>query len=321
MEELPVPGPETGWLWDRVAAVDSQQVLLTARRQEGETRSFLYDGERLFENNPAQGVDSGLWITRAGSIWLDSSDGLHRFEDGRWVLRQQALVEADRTGVATSSSRALLVRGSCTEPINIRGLDSTIGTRTDLFSTWRARATTNLLSADMSADGLAIFVYETGDVRLYQDREWSSVDLAPARRDGVNFVHIGEGGDLWVASPRGHHLFRTSLGRWGRVRRPFPDPRNRVHAILMDGDVMWMGTAGGVNVHNRPAGSEWRTEILGQDVSQVTGLAQDQAGGIWVTSGNSFEGALHWNGTDWSGSFHAGGRTSPARSGRSRARG
>lgn len=251
MEELPVPAPDAGWLWDRVAAVDSQQILLTARRQEGEARSFLYDGERLFENNPAQGVDSGLWITRAGSIWLDSSDGLHRFEDGRWVLRQQALVEAVRTGVRpiveSASGEGFVYRTHQHPRPGLYHWDSD-----GPLQYLESEGDNNLLSADMSADGLAIFVYETGDVRLYEDREWSSVDLAPARRDGVNFVHIGEGGDLWVASARGLHLFRSSLGRWGRVRRPFPDPRNRVHAILMDGDVMWMGTAGGVNVHNRP---------------------------------------------------------------------
>jgi PAS domain S-box-containing protein len=60
-----------------------------------------------------------------------------------------------------------------------------------------------------------------------------------------------------------------------------------------------LGTAGGLDIHRSDGTVQYITEIAGQSLYGITGLAEDQDGNIWISSGASFDGTYCWNRASW----------------------
>jgi len=258
--------------------------------EEGGVRDITPSGALLF---PAH-----LWPSRQGSVWLNDGVGLFHLEEGGWV---------PRIGPSASHLDITFLRES-SGPRGVAFL-RTPHSRLGLLS-WEGEETPRriveegenaVVSGVVTPDGLLFAVYETGDVRARGRDGWVSPEIPRSRAVGLHFVFQDSRGDLWFASERGLHLFRRTIRRWTSIRYPFPDARNRVNDILAspEGGDLWLATGGGL-VHHQPTGSiEWIKEIDGEKLGSVTGLARDSLGGIWVTSGASFQGAYRWNGRRW----------------------
>ena len=244
------------------------------------------------------GQGQNAWRARSGRVWVHTGHGLLRWSgrrwsplpvEGRWT-KLVGLVLENRRGQGMAFREG---------PPDRRSLLS-----------WspgqRAREVTSegrnlLLSGDLRDDGQALMLWETGDVRFLNREGWKSVSsISSSRTQGLYFAYLAENGDVWLASSRGLHWFRDSLNRWTSLSFPFPDLRNRVHAILSTSDgAIWIGTQVGLGRWS-PTDPPGRVPIpCPQPRPGVTGLARDSSGGIWAVSGSSFQGAYRWDGEGW----------------------
>ncbi len=242
----------------------------------------------------------GLWRARSGRLWIDTWRGLAVREGGRWRLREDSI----RQDAAVRRITPVLVE----DPSGV-GIAQRIFPVPEMgLMGWEdggplrsipGEGHNPALAADVR-DGIVWVIYDTGDLRVLEHGVWRSVVLPTPRIDGLDFIHFADNGDLWVSSADGLHLFRSSAARWERRRWPFPDPRNRINAILVDRDtVTWLATEGGLVTRDAEGRETWINSILGRPPQVGTGLAQDSSGDIWLTSGLDLDGALRWDGKDW----------------------
>ena len=125
-------------------------------------------------------------------------------------------------------------------------------------------------------------------------------DLLPAALRDVHDAVFRRNGDLLLATAEGvwlHHMANTPWERW---YTPDGGARNRIVEILpaSNGDT-WLGTDGGVEVRHADGSVSWLEEALGRDLRIVTGLAEDPEGGIWISSGAYWDGALRFVQGQW----------------------
>ncbi|MFC1791724.1 PAS domain S-box protein, partial [Gemmatimonadota bacterium] len=297
---LPIPGVD----WERYSArraVPSQWGLVLTLRDREEDRFgvFLLEDEEVRDITPEDGLSrsSSLWRALSGTVWLNGDSGLLHYTGSGWMAVTDPSPELFNTSAfwetAQGTSFAFL-----SIPLDQRGL-ITWDSRREILRV-PGEGENVVLSGTATQDGLVLVVYETGDVRILESGRWSSANLPPNRRDAVHFVYADSQGDIWFASAGGLHLYRRSLRRWTSLRHPFPDARNRVNDILLTGEnEVWLGTGEGLLIYRDDQLVEGITEIRGSPLGVVTGLARDSTGGIWVTSGASFQGAYRWADGSW----------------------
>ncbi len=144
-----------------------------------------------------------------------------------------------------------------------------------------------------------IVSYSNGIVLHRRDDAWRELTAPHESLYGVRLLQFRPNGDLWVGNRRGLSLYQRSLARWSRLRDP-RDPLREVLSVLVASDgTIWAGTTLGVRVW-QPDGTVQRIDaIAGTPVRIVTGLAEDSAGHIWISSGSNFQGAFRWDGQRW----------------------
>lgn len=260
---------------------------------------FLWEGQNVRELEPPGSLEParGLWSTPSGAVFLAASSGLFRYEEGLWHPVVAEVEEGYRfSGVSEAPDGSGLA--SQVSPLHQRGLHLWDGGRRSRYLPGEGEHT--VLSGVTTVDGNRILLYETGDIRLLGQSGWITPSFPLARSKGLHYVFEDRLGNLWFASNTGLHLFRRSIQRWRSLRFPFPDPRNRVNGLLVSrsGDV-WIATHGALGRMDESGRVEWTREILGVDVSVTTGLAEDSEGGIWVTSGATFQGAFRFHQGRW----------------------
>jgi PAS domain S-box-containing protein len=161
-----------------------------------------------------------------------------------------------------------------------------------------------MVSGDTDLSGeTSIVVFDNGAALELEGETVRTLDLN--RRLGfrinlVRYLTASDGEGIWFGTTDRLYLFRSSVTRWGRIERDFPDSRNRVHGLMVHSRTgrLWQATAGGVNVHESVSESRWYTEIAGKDVTIATGLAEAADGTVWLSSGASFRGVLRFSG-EW----------------------
>lgn len=255
--------------------------------RDGEARRIVVGGDLRDAH--------ALWAPRSGRIWAGFEDGIRVLERAEWVH-----VDSTRftTHVIETRSGGTFVAKS--SPPAERGLSRL---RDGVLEFVSEEGGHLLTSGDLDADGnTGLFIYDSGDIRVLSNGGFGALDSENARFEGATFARFSASrpGDLWVGNVGALHLYRRSLGRWGTVRRDFPDTRNWVNDLLIDQrGALWMGTAGGVSRHLGPTATEWFLEILGRDVSIVTTVTESADGSVWIGSGASFEGVLRWADERW----------------------
>jgi len=151
-------------------------------------------------------------------------------------------------------------------------------------------------------DGEGLATFESGDVQVRLDGAWVSLgdsfNGSMLRR--ATSLYIAPNGDIWAGTNGSINVFRSRLAP---LRHKFfapGDGRNNVHEILRrrDGE-LWFATSDGIAVQE--TGGSWRSisSIGGTRLGIVTGLAEDEAGDVWVTSGSSFGGAFRLSRGQW----------------------
>ncbi len=239
-----------------------------------------------------------LWISATGRVWLNAPGGLYYWSGKDWVKKSATptstryvtrLVEgADGSGLAFVAT-----------PMNLRGLwewSSDSDLRRNI-----AEGDNVAVAMALGADGDALVVHETGHVRVRHSGRWSFLDPAPDQLRRALFVKYRTSGDLWIGTRNGLFLHRRTANRWAQRVHPFPDPRNRIHALSLtrDGADLWVATGNGIEIHKGDGSIEWIDTIMNTRLGTVTGLAADSSGNMWVSSGAQFQGAFRWDGNRW----------------------
>ncbi|MEJ2186202.1 MAG: ATP-binding protein [Gemmatimonadota bacterium] len=301
-QPVPLPSSLDGWSIVRAFPTGAQSLVLSLRRPTSSVQRVVrVAGDSvvaLDAPGPVEAKGAAMWQTRSGAVWAQTPAGLEVLSEGQWrpiyaidpdPVRWVAEVHDDSAGRGVAvingsfSANELLVWSDEREPQPV------------------ARESRDMvMSADVLSDSVTVVVYETGDVRIRDGNDWRPVDLPQNRSEGVYFVRETRDGDLWFASISSLHRFRRSLHRWTGIRYPFPDPRNRINDILLARDSsVWLATSGGVGHHRPGSPVQWTRTLAGVRNPVITGIAQDPAGGVWVSSGHSFTGAYRWDGHRW----------------------
>ena len=269
---------------------------------ESNARSLLvrmHEGAVELTEPPAPlDVNSRLSTSRQGDPLLGTMRGLYRWRNGAWAQ----VIVLDESGTRFSAAAenehgeglAVMV-----DLVTSHGLVTWDGGGLTLAS---AEGANPIRSLDIGPAGDATVIYETGHIRVRTDGRWGDAAPTPPEvRESARVARYTADGDIWIGTARGLFLYRAGSSRWTTREFPFPDQRNRVHALLRrpDGSI-WTGTGDGLVVHRLERGTpESVREILGVRLGIVTGLAEDGFGNVWVTSGASFHGAFRWNGRQW----------------------
>ena len=249
---------------------------------------------RLVTTPPGSGrVEPGT----GGRPWLTAHGlGLLRWEEPGWparpVLAGVDLVDAfaDKPGLWVASVRAGRRDSGLWEQDQATG-----------GAPRRVTAdTAHLIALIDNGEGLATFA--SGDVQVRLEGEWRSLrnNFNGALLRRASSILLRENGEIWAGTNGGVNVFRSQAAALKHRVFPPGDGRNSVNELLRrrNGE-LWVATSNGV-VIEQPSG-EWRsvTTAAGGQLGVVTGLAEDAAGDMWISSGSSFGGALRLSGSTW----------------------
>ena len=229
------------------------------------------------------------------TVWLRVADGAFRRQGNDWVRELQG--RELRYLTAGADGRRY---GAVELPIEDRGLWS-----------WEPGGELSRLTGRVSdlirviagaADGRLLVVQESGTI-LWKNNTRDSIkrlDPVPAALRDIQDAVFRRNGDLLLATAEGVWLHHTANTSWERWYTPDGGARNRIVEILpaSNGDT-WLGTDGGVEVRHTDGSVSWYEEALGHDLRIVTGLAEDPEGGIWISSGAYWDGALRFFQGQW----------------------
>ncbi|MFQ5703992.1 MAG: PAS domain S-box protein [Gemmatimonadales bacterium] len=155
----------------------------------------------------------------------------------------------------------------------------------------------------MGTDTAGNVVTATASGRLVVRRggRWKVVSSIPQALGVTRSLLVQASGNVWAITPGRIFLNRTSSHRWRRWTAIDTRVGDRTNAILPTSDgTLWAATDSGVLVGSSPTAMRRITSIGGRKIYNVTGLAEDREGGIWISSGSDFPGAYRWFDDRWS---------------------
>ena len=229
-----------------------------------------------------------------GTLWLRAPLALYRYDaDGQWIQEQQGLDLAH--AVITPDGR----RYAAVElPFEKRGI-----------WTWRSGQAAEQLpqaQSDLARDiavsptGQILVIFESGTALVIDGEQATELRPGPPELRDAQDAAYGSNGDLWIAGGGGISVHRSVVVPWQRWVTADAGARNRVDEILIASDgAVWVGTDGGVEVRHPDGRVDWIDQVAGQDLRIVTGLGEDDEGGIWVSSGASWDGAFRYYQGQW----------------------
>jgi signal transduction histidine kinase/CheY-like chemotaxis protein len=291
----PVPGLDAlGLGLTQLAPADAERVIVLGGNHR---LAFLRDGQ--VEDLPGP-PSAPLGLHDAGHGALVSTDeGLYSWREGRWRL-----VVGSRQGPPGVLAASIAEDGegiaSVEHPAELRG-------------TWRWSAgqpaqrdpsapQARAVAVDAGPRGHAVVFLNNGQAWWRSGERWRPVvsgDLSPELTEVIT-TSFRKNGDLWVATESGLWLYRASSRRWNVHAWRRGDERNQVNALFRarDGRLL-AGTAEGAAALT-PAGE---LQFLGapgpSGRAVVTGIAEDDAGRIWIGSGFAFQGVYVLEGGRW----------------------
>ncbi|MBM3812341.1 MAG: response regulator [Acidimicrobiia bacterium] len=264
---------------------------LSIRTKDGTTRPFPLPDDQTWR---VQGLFRGRY-----SVLLLDRQGLYRL---RGVENPETLI--------SSPTKAGFSFGTIAENARGEGIAS-IGTPQDKVGIWSWTASRpprrveqlpadSLQTADISPTGEILMIYRSGHVMMRSQGVWRHGSRLPPPIWDATTARYRDNGDLWVGTTGGLFLHRSTSQRWTNSVFPFPDNRNSVNALVAgkDGTVL-AATAGGLVVRKADGSVSSFDRPGGPSQDAITGVASDEAGNIWISSGSSFAGAWRWNGSRW----------------------
>jgi signal transduction histidine kinase len=260
----------------------------------------VYDDGTIypFDRSPAEhGRCINVWHNEGGSIWVETERGLYRVDGGTWKLIIPSAHEPFHLINLVENSRHEVVAAIRT-PYEVRGIWEWSGDSPPRKR--NAHLDDVVKCIDLDDSGRVIVAYRSGDVEYREDGNWRLLQGFSHRFPEINQLAFRPNGDLVIVTSATTYLCRTSLARWTYVRHEPRGPWDRVNEILLTGSKsLWTATAAGVEFRTPAGVTKSFPSINGVDLHEITGLAEDSSGGIWISSGSTITGAYRWDGSTW----------------------
>jgi signal transduction histidine kinase/ligand-binding sensor domain-containing protein/ActR/RegA family two-component response regulator len=261
---------------------------------------YVYDGVR-FARHPERLPTGGgsqvlLSAGQQQDLWFGGPPGLLHSRGGKWehALPSQSPISIESLVFGVHFG-LMALRG----PLALRGLWE-----------WNSGGWTRVngseqdvvVSAAISNANEAVVASESGQAAVCVAGRWQTIrqGLGALMLRRPSAIGFQRNGTLWVASESGISAYRTGVNTWLRAQFPAPDLRNTIHEVLVrkNGEI-WTGGIEGVTVRRAGQEPELIRRAAGIDIRNVTGLAEDDAGRVWVSSGSEFGGAVQWEHGKW----------------------
>ncbi|NOT01990.1 MAG: response regulator [Phycisphaerales bacterium] len=305
-----VPVPDAAHSMDVVGLVAAGDGFLLLTTHDGGRDCLIWsmnaaeDIAAVVEPAPVLGVhpwnsDPRIFRTAAGSILLNTWDGVYRHAGRGWelLLSTHGGPGLDVSGVVEDADGFGLI--AVNAPIE----------RLGLYEFKQGAAATRCAqdhaepvgSMAVGPNGLVVVAFESGAIAVRRHPgEWSHHKTLIPALETISLVSFREDGDLWVGVSGGLYLARGGPQRWNDRWVGFLEPRNRVHEIIQGADgAIWIATSDGVEQVTPDGAKAHYDQVGGRRIGAVTGLAEDENGHIWITSGSGFQGAYRWDGREW----------------------
>jgi len=143
-------------------------------------------------------------------------------------------------------------------------------------------------------DALVLLVGGTYCTRA-GDGVWRGPYRAPPELEAASIVRFLASGDLVVGGRDGLAWLQRSRSAWGTLGLANPTPASQVVLALLPtrSGELWVGTAAGLEHHVTGKPVELIDELDGQRLRDITALAEDDQGRVWIGSGSgSLDGIL-----------------------------
>jgi PAS domain S-box-containing protein len=280
---------------ERFVIVDSNKLFFSTRVKMLVYNTALVDSLKFPGIEHYQHDTRDLLQTQSGT-WLNSNVGVFKYFNNRWVKKLNPALQkysincikenADGSGVVSIGFP--FVHRGIWEWKKDGHLRKNISVRGDGVTTM-----------DISLCRDIIAVEKTGSIMLRTKGKWSIMTVLPNQMRDVVMVRFRRNGDLWVGTKRGLFLFKQHLFYWEHKQNK-NSIRNRVHEIIRSVDgTIWLATADGLEKYFSDRSSEMITHIHNKPLYEVTGIAEDNQGKIWIGSGSGFDGTYCWDGVLW----------------------
>lgn len=153
---------------------------------------------------------------------------------------------------------------------------------------------------DVAPSGDALVALTSGAILVRRKGAWNLQATPPSPLRVVRRLRFRGNGDLWVSTPSGLYLHRSSSRRWVKAGLPGEKQWSRVNEILESrrGET-WLATSRGLVVRDPEGHYRAIHQAAGFQLGVVTGMAEDSRGDLWVSGGYRMPGALRWDGRNW----------------------
>lgn len=234
---------------------------------------------------------------RTVSPWLISANGLYRLQNNRWepIIYGKQIPQIMEIAENNAGKAMIVING----PVAMRGVWE--WSQGNPLKRIPLPGRDMALTLDIAPNNDVVIINFSGAMWLYRNSKLTPLQYIQSQRrmnsSGVKFTSTG---DLWVASQQGLYYYRSKYECWSFLGRGNFDPRDRIHDIVLrkNGE-LWLATADGIDIL-RPDGSRRSIEsIKGTVLNEVTGMAEDTGGRMWISSGSGFSGVYCFDGADW----------------------
>ncbi|MFA6470041.1 MAG: two-component regulator propeller domain-containing protein, partial [Bacteroidota bacterium] len=234
-----------------------------------------------------------IWRLRSGALWSLGNAGIARYKNNQWdiIFKNQSA----RSIVDNQSGDGLL---SLESPRTLMGIWEWSANGEPHYS--KTERGLPIRSLDISPSGVAIAVYQSGEIRIRRNGIWRFLKYTPPQISNAQVVKFRDNEDLWIGTDNGLFLYRNTFPQWTHWRYPFTDKRNIVMEVFKtSSEEVWIGTMDGLVIHQQNGNERRITHIDGKPLGLITGINEDNEGAIWIGSGATFSGAYRWDGVSW----------------------
>lgn len=295
--EVAIPLKEDESLTSTNSASDAHAFFLTTRG-----RVLEFDGEVFVDRTATISTKMGNPISferqSAGGPWLFTTRGLFQWRNDGWRQRSHENLQMLPASIYVSENVSGDVVVGIQTPVEKRGVwtSSKGDSRVERIS----YPIETLRSVAFGPNRSAVAILRSGSVLQKSQNSWSRIDPIPPGFRNARICWFRANGELWVATLHGLWLFHTGSELWTNLRYPGGDFRNAVNELLYQSTgALWAGTHDGLTIRQPSGKTESIRTAAGVKIPGITGLAEDQRGNIWATSGSSFGGAIQFDGQRW----------------------
>jgi PAS domain S-box-containing protein len=246
-----------------------------------------------------QGITQ-VYSTKNGNIWLTFPDGLYRRQGKSWNVKLRSPSFQERLVVLSVTennhgSGICLVRGPA-EKIGIWEWTHNGPLRQSKL----AKPVLYIVSADIDENDNVVAVAQAGEIFVRHGGRWNMLPFLPENASSITSVLFRRNGDLCLGSDDGLRVWRLALSIWTSLPSSSLELKNCINEIFKthNGD-LWIASANGIEIKHAKGKTEDITFIGSERILNVTGLQEDDAGNMWISSGSSFNGAYRWDGKTW----------------------